>query len=1007
MISEELLQSFIAEASDLLDDVEPSLVQYSRLQDVDERTEIVNRVFRHFHSIKGSAGFVGLHNIARLTHEAETLLEQFRKSPDKVIPQEIIALLCSTVDLLRAIFAASGDEEQDNEELGIDQLIGELADATKKLKGRQSTKGFSALNVSADAKGGDESDVNDLNATQIVNQQDLGRFTSSLSLLPEAAFGAAPEPPLAVEPPPSAPPPAPPAAEPVPAPPAGDQTPAPDKAAAKSPSGRGKAASLVGEGRSESLTRARRMSSDTARIIHTSRRVREDKMTTTEFAGRYVSEANELLEQIEQALLQAEQHPEASGDAIQEALRCLHSFKGNSGFMNLTDLERLSHRMESEVESTIGRALGLDSQTFDALLQMIDVLRQGVLDYSCGGSGAIPEADAYIAMMDEFSTTQRSSSTRRSKGNTGRLAGAASPALPPAPPPPPPAPPAPSSAPPPPPAVKAAPVPSPDTTRIGPIDRPKSTEVLSTSLALGARPAAGLGERNAEEQRKSTDNSTTVRARPQAPQPQAGGTVKRKSTDTTRLVLRGSVSQQVDLRTTPKMDKILITGAPPPPPTVELPGKIDLGLPEEESKGAKTTEAPRPKDTRKQSDTGQKRRSAEQVAVRNDIRVDLRKLDAMLDLVGELVIAEAMVTRHPVVRDAENESLERAVHQLRRVASSLQDMATSVRMIPLAPTFRRMTRLVYDLSGKAGKMVDLILLGEETEVDRTVIERISDPLVHIIRNAIDHGIEPPEDRIKLGKPEIGRLTIEGHHEGGEVWIVITDDGRGLNREAILQRAISRGLIQGDGSDLTDSQIYHFIFEPGFSTATKVTDISGRGFGMDVVKKNIEKLSGKIDIRTRAGEGTAVVLRIPLTLAIIEGMLISAGDTRYIIPLLSIRESLKPDLSQIMHTPDGQQLVKIRNELIPIVKLDETFTRVKSTRSMMDGILMIVEGEDGDVVALFADELLGQQETVIKGLSGWLKRSRGVSGCTILGDGEVGLILDIGAIVRLARQKSSA
>jgi two-component system chemotaxis sensor kinase CheA len=409
----------------------------------------------------------------------------------------------------------------------------------------------------------------------------------------------------------------------------------------------------------------------------------------------------------------------------------------------------------------------------------------------------------------------------------------------------------------------------------------------------------------------------------------------------------------------------------------------------------------------KASDTTQQRRPGDMMAARNDIRVDLRKLDAMLDLVGELVIAEAMVTRHPVVWNAENESLERAVHQLRRVAGSLQDMATSVRMIPLAPTFRRMTRLVYDLSVKAGKLVDLILLGEETEVDRTVIERISDPLVHIIRNSIDHGIEPPDERRRLGKPETGRLTIEGHHEGGEVWIVITDDGRGLNRDAILNRAVSRGLVQGDGGELTDSQIFHFVFEPGFSTANQVTDISGRGFGMDVVKKNIEKLSGRIDIRTRPGEGTAVVLRIPLTLAIIDGMLVSSGDTRYIIPLLSIRESLRPEMAQIMATPDGQQMVKLRDELIPIVKLDQTFSRVKSSRNLTDGILMIVEGEDGDVVALFADELLGQQETVIKGLSGWLKKSRGVSGCTILGDGEVGLILEIGAIVRLARERSPA
>ena len=893
MISEELLQSFIAEASDLLDDVEPSLVEYSRLEDVEERTEIVNRVFRHFHSIKGSAGFVGLHDIAKLTHEAETLLEQFRKSPDRIIPQTDITLLCRTVDLLRAIFDHGGDSE--NDELGIDPLIAEIADATKSIKGT-AVKGFSAISNSADSlelPGGEN--PGETRPTRVFDSEN------------------------------SAPPPPAPVPDPEPAPAAKPSQSSPTEVRHRDQGGKTDVgASLKGPG---AISRTRRLTSDTARIIHTGKIGKQGKMNTTEFADRYVTEANELLEQTEQSLLQAEQHPESSNDAIQEALRCLHSFKGNSGFMNLTDLERLSHRMETEIENHIGRALGLDTQTFDALLQMIDILRQGVLDYSCGGSGSIPETDAYIAMMDEFGSTSTNTGIRRPAPDT---------------------------------TIAAPPLAAPGKTASQPPPQPVTRQLERTT--------AGADH---------------------------------KSADTTRLVLRGSTSAQEDLRSMPKADSIKILS------------DTDVQLPPVARSSATSIRQRRDSERRqtenksKVSETGQKRRNAEQLASRNDIRVDLRKLDAMLDLVGELVIAEAMVTRHPVVWNADNESLERAVHQLRRVASSLQDMATSVRMIPLAPTFRRMTRLVYDLSVKAGKQVDLILLGEETEVDRTVIERISDPLVHIIRNAIDHGIEPAEERLALGKPETGRLTIEGHHEGGEVWIVITDDGRGLSRDAILQRALSRGLIDGDGSDLTDNQIYHFIFEPGFSTATRVTDISGRGFGMDVVKKNIEKLSGKIDIRTRPGEGTAVVLRIPLTLAIIEGMLIRSGTTRYIIPLLSIRESLRPDLTQIFSTPDGQEVVKLRDELIPIVKLDETFSRMESTTNLIDGILMIVEGEDGEVVALFADELLGQQETVIKGLSGWLKQSRGVSGCTILGDGEVGLILDVGAIVRLARQRSTA
>ncbi|MCD8350446.1 MAG: chemotaxis protein CheA [Planctomycetaceae bacterium] len=912
-------------------------MEYSRLDDVDERTEIVNRVFRHFHSIKGSAGFVGLHDIARLTHEAETLLEQFRKAPEKIIPQADITLLCRTVDLLRAIFHSGGDNvDDDGNELGIDGLIAEIVAATQAAKGLP-PKAFALQQpvsdvtetpplppahddsaVETDELGagfsvpGENEEKTGPDATQTLSRE-------TVSQLVGASASSKPTTP-----------------------------PAPRKPTRSV------------DTRRDSMTRSRRPSSDTARIINTSQMAKQEKMGANEFAGRYVTEANELLEQIEQSLLQAEQHPESSAESIQEALRSLHSFKGNSGFMNLIDLERLSHRMESEVEHTIDRTLGLDSQTFDSLLQMIDVLRQGVLDFSCGGTGAIPEADAYIAMLDEFSAARPN--TRASTR--------------------------------PPTTILPAPAPTPAPAAKDMAKEPaevkqdqKPTEPWQTFEP------ARRGTRVTD--KKQRDTATRRISKP-------------KGTDTTKLVLRGATSTQEDLRALPKAEHLVIRSdtevAPSAKPNKE-PAKDTTKKIKDTDHQTKAT----PADSKqaKSSDTGQKRRSVDQLSARNDIRVDLRKLDAMLDLVGELVIAEAMVTRHPVVWDADNESLERAVHQLRRVASSLQDMATSVRMIPLAPTFRRMTRLVYDLSVKAGKLVDLILLGEDTEVDRTVIERISDPLVHIIRNAIDHGIEPPDERLRVGKPETGRLTIEGHHEGGEVWIIITDDGRGLDREAILNRAISRGLVQGDGSDLTDNQIYHFVFEPGFSTANKVTDISGRGFGMDVVKKNIEKLSGRIDIRTRPGEGTAVVLRIPLTLAIIDGMLVSSGDTRYIIPLLSIRESLRPEMAQIMSTPDGQQMVKLRDELIPIVKLDETFTRVHSSRGLTDGILMIVEGEDGDVVALFADELLGQQETVIKGLSGWLKKSRGVSGCTILGDGEVGLILDIGAIVRLARERSAA
>lgn len=391
-------------------------------------------------------------------------------------------------------------------------------------------------------------------------------------------------------------------------------------------------------------------------------------------------------------------------------------------------------------------------------------------------------------------------------------------------------------------------------------------------------------------------------------------------------------------------------------------------------------------------------------ATRQDIRVDLLKLDNLINLVGELVIAESMVTRSPIVASIDDEQFFRSVHQLRRICDDLQDVAMSVRMIPLSGTFRKMIRLVHDLSHKAGKKIKLNIVGEETEVDKTVIEQIADPLVHIVRNSCDHGIATPEEREKSGKPGMGTVTIEGRHEGGEVWILITDDGRGLNKEVILKKAIERGLVQGDGSELSDERIFRMVFEPGFSTAEKVTDISGRGVGMDVVKRNIEKLNGRIDITSELGKGSTFILRIPLTLAIIDGMLVRVGSTKYTIPVLSIRESIRPALKDITITPDGGEVLRLRDELIPVVRMHDVFSMHPDSSKLEEGILVIVE-DAGALVAVFIDEIVGQQQTVIKGLSGYIGHARGCSGCTILGDGSVSLILDISSLVSMAEEFS--
>lgn len=379
------------------------------------------------------------------------------------------------------------------------------------------------------------------------------------------------------------------------------------------------------------------------------------------------------------------------------------------------------------------------------------------------------------------------------------------------------------------------------------------------------------------------------------------------------------------------------------------------------------------------------------------IRVDLEKLDKLLDLVGELVISEAMVANNQDLRGLQLDRFEKAVLHLDKITRDIQEVAMSMRMIPLSGTFSKMVRLVRDLSQKVNKKVSLKIIGEETEVDKTIIEKLSDPLVHLIRNAVDHGIEGPEERIAVGKPESGRVTLEAKHSAGEVWITIEDDGRGLDREKILQKGIEKGLIRDEDRELKDEEVWRLIFEPGFSTADEVSNISGRGVGMDVVKRNIEKLRGRVDIRSVKGAGTVFAVRIPLTLAIIDGMVVKVGYNRYTIPINSIKECLQPTGDQITCMPDNLEVVSIRGELLPVIRLQELYDVQSEYPCLTDGILVVVENGDKKC-CLFVDEVVGQQQIVIKGLSSYLGQVKSVSGCAILGDGDISMILDIDDLI---------
>ena len=393
-------------------------------------------------------------------------------------------------------------------------------------------------------------------------------------------------------------------------------------------------------------------------------------------------------------------------------------------------------------------------------------------------------------------------------------------------------------------------------------------------------------------------------------------------------------------------------------------------------------------------------RSSTKVEADLSVRVRTDRLDRLIDMVGELVIAQSMLAADPAVVAPGQHDLVKKVSHAGKIMRELQDLSMSMRMVPLKSTFQKLTRLVRDVALKAGKVVELVTDGEETELDRNMVDAIADPLVHMVRNAVDHGVESPADRAAAGKPRAGRVKLAAFQQGGSVIVELRDDGRGLNRDRILAKAIEKGLVAPNHS-LTDSEINALIFAPGFSTAEQITDISGRGVGMDVVRRNIESIRGRIDIQSVLGKGTIFQIRLPLTLAVTDGMLIRVGDERYIVPLTSISLSFRPEPDMLSTIPPRGEVVMLRGEVLQVVRLHEMFAIPNAVTNPADAILMII-GDGEHRVALLVDQLLGQQQVVAKALGDGVGEIPGISGGAILSDGRVGLIIDVARMTSLAR-----
>ena len=396
--------------------------------------------------------------------------------------------------------------------------------------------------------------------------------------------------------------------------------------------------------------------------------------------------------------------------------------------------------------------------------------------------------------------------------------------------------------------------------------------------------------------------------------------------------------------------------------------------------------------------TDKKEKSA---AASSSIRVGIDKIDDLINMVGELVITQSMLS---MLGEDFNmtrlEKLQEGLIQLDRHTRELQESVMQIRMVPISFTFSRFPRMVRDLSEKLDKKIELVMHGENTELDKTVIEKIGDPLVHLVRNSIDHGIEMPEDRLAAGKPETGTIQLNAFHRGGNIVIEITDDGKGIDKDVIYNKGVEKGLVEA-GTKLSDQQIYDLLFNPGFSTATEITDVSGRGVGMDVVKKNIMSLGGAIETHSVKGQGSIFSIRLPLTLAILDGQSVTVGANNYIIPLVSIVESVQPKKEQLNMVAGKGETYKLRDEYLPILRVCDLFNIPDAkAHKLEDGLLVVVEA-DGKHFGVFVDDLLGQQQVVIKSLESNYKRIEGISGATILGDGSVALILDVPGLIRMS------
>ncbi|MBH2043443.1 MAG: chemotaxis protein CheW [Comamonadaceae bacterium] len=691
----------------------------------------------------------------------------------------------------------------------------------------------------------------------------------------------------------------------------------------------------------------------------------------SQFYQIFFEEAGENLDQMEHMLLNLDL-VSANDEELNGIFRCAHSIKGGSATFGFSDVAELTHQMESLLDRLRRHELQPIPQMVDVLLESADASRSLLARHQAGEQGEAVSTTDLVHRISELAA--------------GRVpgGGAPAPAVAPAP--------APAVA-----AVAPAPafVPAPAEVpgqprqlhiQIGPLERPEQADAIkelfrdipglgTISDLPGVEPAT---RRFAVETTSTSDDLLDLFAFHVAKEQ-----VAISDTAATGVAAAEAAAQGGDAAIEPYG---FFQDAPGAPVQVAAtPGAVVSA-----ATGAKPA-APKAAEPRVQSQAQMESTT---------IRVAVNKVDQLINLVGELVITQAMLAQNSQGLDAgAYQQLLAGLADLDRNTRDLQESVMSIRMIPMSIVFSRFPRMLRDLANKLGKKVDLVTLGEATELDKGLVEKITDPLTHLVRNSCDHGIEMPADRLAKGKPEHGTITLSASHQGGSIVIEVRDDGKGLSREKILSKALERGLDVSE--HMSDADVWQLIFAPGFSTADEVTDVSGRGVGMDVVKRNIAALNGSVEIESAEGYGMRVSVRLPLTLAIMDGMSVGVGDEVYILPLSSVVESFQVKAEDVSTVGQGSRLVKVRDEYMPVIALEKIFQVPRFDAGKSSNIMVVVEA-DGSRVALLVDELLGQHQVVVKNLESNYRKVSNVSGATILGDGTVALILDTGGLVRRAR-----